>query len=138
MALWPFRKFEAYIFRAGYTMNAASWPSWWPTRLPLAAGMILLCVWQSLVLIGALGLLCAALHLRVGDFFARWFVLSAGVCLAVINYVTLIANNQWRHLTSHIRGHSETDWMMMGLLLLFSAFGFGALLFWLLLPVIDK
>jgi hypothetical protein len=137
MAIWAFRKIEAYIFRAGHTTNALSSASWWPTHLPIAAGMLLLCLWQCLLLIGTLAVLCAALHLQLGPHLAFWLVLIVVGCLVAINYVTLLADNQWRQLTSHIRGHSETDWMFAGLILYSCAVALCVLLGWLLPPVID-
>lgn len=136
MAIWPLRKIEAYVFRAGYTANASA-PLWWPPRLPIAGGMILLCLWQSVLVIGALAVLGAVLHLRLGRHFAFWLVLGVLGCLAAVNYLTLLTNNQWRNLTSHIRGHSETDWVFVSLILYLCAAGLWALLFWLLPPVID-
>jgi hypothetical protein len=136
MALWPLRKINAYIFRAGYTANASA-PSWWPTRVPTAFGMMLVCFWQTLVVIGTLFAVCGAFHLRVRPHFAFWLVGGVIVSLVVLNYVTLVSDSQWRQLTRHIRGHSEDDWMMIGLLLVFCALGFGALLLWLMPPVIE-
>jgi hypothetical protein len=136
MVLWPLRKINAYIFRAGYTVNAQS-PLWWPGRLPTAWGMMLVCLWQSLLVIGTLFGICGVLHLQLGRNFAFSLIPSVVVGLAVLNFNTLLANHQWRQLTPHIRGHSETDWTFVGLILFLCAAGLWALLVWLLPPVID-
>jgi len=136
MGLWPLRKINAYIFRAGYTTNAQN-PTWWPGRLPTAWGLILVCLWQGLLVIGTLFGIFGVLHLRLGFNFALLLMVSIVVGLALLNFNTLLAHHQWRQLTSHIRGHTETDWTFIGLILFLCAAGLWALLVWLLPSVID-
>jgi hypothetical protein len=136
MAFWPLRKINAYVFRAGYTLNAQN-PLWWPGRVPTAWGMILVCLWQSLLVIGVLFAICGALRLKLGRTFAFSLIASVVISLAVLNFNALLAKHQWRQLTSHIRGHSETDWTFVGVWLFLCAAGLWALLAWFLPPVID-
>ncbi|TLZ00943.1 MAG: hypothetical protein E6K39_18015 [Gammaproteobacteria bacterium] len=127
MALWRLRKIQIFIFIAGRSTQA-SFP--WPIVPPAFAGMMLLCLLQTMVVMTILSGACVALHLQLSRDSMFWLALGVLGTATAFNYATLLFRHQWRQLAHEFPHLSIDDLAFAGMALMWCAIGFGALFFW--------